>query len=63
MLGHQEIKAIEAGNANWEGFGQARAGMIMGIIGTIINALLLIGAVTYYVLVFGIMLASGASGA
>jgi hypothetical protein len=63
VLGHQELKAIDTGESSWEGYGQARAGMIMGIIGTIINALLLIGAVLYYALVFGVMIASGAGGA
>ncbi|MHC5036128.1 MAG: hypothetical protein ACYTHM_02335 [Planctomycetota bacterium] len=63
ILGHQETRAIEAGTSAWEGLGQAKAGMILGIIGTIFNTLLLIGAALYYLTVFVFMIAGSAASA
>ncbi|MHC4598230.1 MAG: hypothetical protein ACYS47_04420 [Planctomycetota bacterium] len=63
VLGHQEVKAIQQGRSNWEGLGQARAGMIMGIIGTILNGLIMLGGILFYAFYFAVIIAAAASGA
>jgi hypothetical protein len=61
VLGHQELKAIESGTSDLAGQGNARAGMIMGIIGTVINALILVGVALYYIFIFAVVIAGGAA--
>ena len=60
VLGHQELRAIEAGESSPMGQGQARAGMIMGIVGTVLNGLIFIGAALYYIFVIALAAAGGA---
>jgi hypothetical protein len=50
-LGSQELHAIRAGRSPASGEGTARAGMICGIIGTVLMALYLVGIAIYVALV------------
>jgi hypothetical protein len=50
-LGSQELRAIRAGLSPSSGEGSARAGMICGIIGTVLLALYLVGIVIYVAVV------------
>ncbi|GEM_PF-3559206 len=63
VLGHQELRAIERGRSPWSGYGRARAGMILGIVGTALNGLLMVGGFLYWVFMGAMMFASaGAPG-
>src|SRR5262245_9444093 len=50
-VGHRELAAIRAGLSPASGEGPARAGMICGIIGTVLMVLYVLGMVVYVVLV------------
>jgi hypothetical protein len=50
-LGHQELRAIVLGRAPASGEGNARAGMICGIIGTALMAVYLVGIAIYVAVV------------
>ena len=52
-VGSQELQAIRAGRSPAAGEGTARAGMICGIVGTVLLALYLLGIAIYVALVGG----------
>jgi hypothetical protein len=60
-LGRNALKEIEASHGRLGGEGSARAGMIMGIIGSILLALALVGLILFAVLLFASDTSSGSS--
>ncbi len=55
VMGSSELKGIRAGTVDPEGKGLATAGMVMGIVGTAIFALVIV----FYVLIIGLAIAAG----
>lgn len=62
VLGRSELLKIQSGEASPAGEGQARAGMVLGIVGTVINGLIFIGVILYYVFIVVLGIAVGVSG-
>lgn len=57
ILGHMELKAIKNGEAPKEGEGVAKVGYILGIVGTVLTCLLMLGM--FLLMLLGISLGAG----
>jgi hypothetical protein len=55
IWGSKDLKAMDAGEMDPEGRGMTLAGMITGIIGTIMNILMTLGMVIYLIFIFVII--------
>ena len=55
--GHMELKAIKAGEAPKEGEGVAKVGYILGIVGTVLTCLVMLGI--FLLMMLGISLGAG----
>lgn len=62
VFGHQAVRAAQAGHAPAEGMSTARVGLILGIVGTVLNGLVLVGFLLYLFMVIFVS-ASGAASA
>lgn len=63
VMGKNDLAAIDAGLMDPSGRGLCQAGMICGIIGTILGALGTLALIAYAIVVLGFIAAAGAAGA
>ena len=61
VTGRQALREIDASGGRWGGRGQAQAGYVLGIVGTVILGLAVVGVVLYVLFAF-VLLAGTATG-
>ena len=59
VTGRQSLREIDASGGRWGGRGQAQAGYVLGIVGTVILGLAVVGVVLY--VLFAFVLLAGAA--
>lgn len=57
IIGHIELKAIQRGEAPKEGEGVAKVGFILGIVGTVLTCIAIMGI--FFMILLGISLGAG----
>ena len=62
LVGNNALKAVRASNGQYRGETEARIGQVLGIIGTVLLGLAIIGLVLFFVLIAGIAGQSAYSG-
>ncbi len=63
VMGNADLKAMDAGTMDPSGRGMTQAGKIIGIVGTILGAIGVLGAIVWIIFVFVVIGGAAAAGA